>query len=222
MRNLLWMIPLAALACGPATGQTGPVRSRPPAIEVGWHDEMNDPSLWRPLGLENQPDIYASRPGALTLRLPHVPDGFPYLYQWSGVTRSISTDLGRFPVLVADVGSLGDGSYAHLEVEVRDIHGRPVRTWRSPTLVRSGLTALDLGKELGPDVWRLTLRLIVGGKLAGAKCEYNWIRFVRRQDMARLREAPDFPHIVSREPSADAPAHARSDGAVPAVDGARR
>lgn len=174
-------------------------------LRIGWHDEMNRLGTWKPLAMENQPDIYAARPGLLTLRLPHVPSGFPYAYQWSGVTRSLSADLAHYPVLVAHVSRLDTGSYAHLEAEERDIAGHAVHIWRSPTLTRPGLTILDLGKEMGPSVWRLTLRLIVGGKLEGAECNYNWVRFVRREDVAYLQEVPTLQRIVSQEPVAEAP-----------------
>ena len=202
MHRLFGITVLIACSVVPAFSQSAPQRRHAPLV-VGWHDEMNDPGPWRPIGLENQPDVYAARPGVVTLRLPHVPDGFPYQFQWSGVTRSISADLGHFPVLIARVDSLEEGTYAHLEVEERDFSGRPVRTLRSPTLVRPGLTILDLGKEIGPSVRRLTLRLIVGGKLAGAQCDYNWIRFIRSEDVAWLREAPDIQTVISREPSGD-------------------
>ena len=164
---------------------------------------MNDRALWKPLGTENPPDIYASRPGLLTLRLPHVPDGYRYTYQWSGVARSISADLATYPVLIARVSSIDEGSYAHLLIDERDVSGHMVRSWRSPTLTRPGLTFIDLGKEIAPDVRRLTLQLVVGGKLSGAKCEYDWMRFVRRKDVAYLQEVPGLQDIVSKEPCGD-------------------
>jgi hypothetical protein len=204
---------LMLLACTPSIGQPPAKRRSPAPLVVGWHDEMNDPTSWRPLGLENQPDIYADRPGVLTLRLPHVPDGFPYAYQWSGVTRSISADLAHYPVLIANVGTLDPGTYAHLDIEEHDFSGHIAHTWRSPTLTHAGLTSIDLGKAIEPTVRRLTLRLIVGGKLAGAKCSYNWVRFVRREDLAYLQEVPDFQAVVSREPLGDSPVKPQNDRA---------
>ena len=203
MLKVFCVLSMLAVALASSLGQGSLKQRQHPPILVGWHDEMNDPGTWKPLALENQPDIYASRPGLLTLRLPHVPEGFPYQFQWSGVTRSISADLGRFPVLMAHVSSLDEGSYAHLDIEERGFSGNVVHVWRSPTLTRPGLTLIDLGKELGPNVRRLTLRLIVGGKLEGAKCEYNWVRFVRREDMAYLQEVPNMQSVISQEPSGD-------------------
>ncbi len=207
MRGLLFatlaVLGLPASANPSALRQTSTKRLEAAPLAVGWHDEMNDPGNWRPLGSENPPDVYASRPGLLTLRLPHVPEGYSYAYQWSGVTRSISADLARYPVLIARVSSVEPGSYAHLDVEECDVSGHVTRSWRSPTLTQAGLTLIDLGRAIGPEVRRLTLRLIVGGALAGAKCEYNWVRFVGRRDLAYLQECPDLQTVVSREPDGD-------------------
>ena len=147
----------------------------------------------------------------MTLRLPHVPEGFPYQYQWSGVTRSISADLAHWPILIANVGSLDAGSYAHLDIEEHDFAGRTVRTFRSPTLTHPGLTSIDLGKATDASVRRLTIRLIVGGKQAGAKCSYNWVRFVRREDLAYLLEVPGLQSVTSREPGGDSPQRPPND-----------
>lgn len=117
------------------------------------------------------------------------------------------------PILVANVGSLDPGSYAHLDIEERDFSGHVAHTWRSPTLTHAGLTSIDLAKAIEPTVRRLTLRLIVGGKLAGAKCSYNWVRFVRREDLAYLQEVPNLQNVTSREPSGDTPLRSQSDHA---------
>lgn len=203
--TIMWLLALAipSMPGWPSSSGTCAGRSTREPLVVGWHDEMNGLSLWKQLGTDNPPDVYASRPGLLTLRLPHVPDGFPYTYQWNGVTRSISADLGRYPVLVARVIGVEAGSYAHLDIEERDVSGRMARGWRSPTLTAPGLSIIDLGKEVAPDVRRLTLRLIVGGRLEGAKCEYSWVRFVRREDVDYLKRFPDLQTITSREPCGD-------------------
>jgi hypothetical protein len=185
----------------------GATRKKPAAPVVGWHDEMNDPAAWELLGLENQPAVYAARPGALTLRLPHVPAGFPYAYQWSGVTRTAVVDLDRYPVAVAYVPRLGDGSYAHLDFEERDYQGRTLRTARSSTLQKPGLSVLDLGKEWGMQTQRVVMRLIVGGQLSGAWCEYAWVRFVRREDLPRLEANPGGLKVVSEYGEQVHPSH---------------
>ena len=113
MLKRLCILSLLTLVVTPSLGQKIGSKEvkrplRPPLV-VGWHDELNEPGLWKPLSMENQPDIYAERPGAVTLRLPHVPENFPYAFQWSGVTRSISADLAHYPVLMARVSSLEPG-----------------------------------------------------------------------------------------------------------------
>ena len=177
---------VGSVLCG---GVVAKVRTRPhhTALVVGWRDEMNDLSTWQSLGGINGPDIFASRAGAMTLRMPQVPQGFPYTYQWGGVTRQASVDLGRYPVIVACVSRVGDGSYAHLDVAEHDFGGKPVRALRTPTLQGKGLSILDVGQAWGPQTRRVQLRLIVGGALTGASCEYAWVRFVRREDVAKLQ-----------------------------------
>ncbi len=199
---------LMAVSVSGASRQTGGKTRQNAPLVIGWHDEMNDSGLWHPLSMENQPDVYAARKGSLTLRLPHVLDGFPYQFQWSGVTRTVSADLARYPVLMARVSSLEAGSYAHLDIEERDISGKAVRSWRSATLTRPGITLVDMGKAAGADTRRLTIRLIIGGKLAGAKGEYDWIRFVNRADSAFLQSHADWQKVTSTEPTGDTPMYA--------------
>ncbi len=199
---------LAVLASGPSraqtrqTGQIAPARmtqAQNAALPVGWHDEMNTPEDWQPLALDNKPDVLVARRGALILRLPHVPQGFPYAYQWSGVTRAVSVNLGRYPVLVARVRRLDKNTYAHLDVEERDDAGKVVRTARSSTLYEPGMSVLDFGTAWGTDTRRLTLRLIVGGSLSGVACEYDWVRFVRREDLPFLQSRPNWQRVVAPE-----------------------
>jgi hypothetical protein len=181
----------------PAESNGSPHRTpNEPRIAVGWQDELNNPSKWQPLGLENAADVFAERPGAVTLRLPHVPVGWPYTYQWSGITRTAVVDLGRYPVLVACVTKVQRNSYAHLDVEERDYFGKPVRIERTSTLVEPGLSVLDCGDIWGRDVRRLTLRLIVGGANEGASCEYAYVRFVRREDLPYLHRHPLTQNVV--------------------------
>lgn len=172
------------LTCGIALAR--PKRPAPIPV-VGWHDEMNDITAWQPLPAENEPDVLTVHTGAMTLRLPHVPDGHPYPYQWGGVTRRATVELKQSPVLVAYVSAVKDGSYAHLDMEERDFAGKPVRTLRTPTLQGKGLIVLDVGQSWGTETRRIHLRAIVGGALTGAECEYAWVRFVRREDVAKLQ-----------------------------------
>ena len=73
---------------------------------------------------------------------------------------------------------------------------------------------LHVGNYFGamePAVRRLTLRLIVGGKLDGAKCSYNWVRFIKRENLAYLQEVPDLQTVVSNEPLGDSPVKQKND-----------
>lgn len=200
------------LALSVALPTVAPSRAAPPprGIAVGWHDEMDRLSAWRPLP-ENAPQTWLPETGGLALRLPHVPDGWPYAYQWSGATREAIVDLGRYPVLMARVDAVDPG-YAHLDLEERDVEGRAVRGRRTPALVAPGLIRLDLKPDATMpatripatrisgtrdaetrDIRRLTLRLIVGGPNEGAKVVYRWVRFVSRADADRLAAHPDLP-----------------------------
>jgi hypothetical protein len=160
-------------------------------LSVGWQDEMNDVATWKPREGGMPAQAFSARSGAITLRLAHVPEGFPYHYQWGGVTRSATVDLGRYPILVARISTVRPGSYCHLDAEQLDYGGKPIKTLRTPTLEYAGLSFLDLGKQYGPHIRRLVLRINVGGKLEGAECEVSWVRFIRREDLPLLQEQPD-------------------------------
>ncbi|MBS1722151.1 MAG: hypothetical protein JSS66_03985 [Armatimonadetes bacterium] len=163
-------------------------------MTCGWLDEMNNTFIWKPIAMENQPEVYSEQRGLLSMRLPHVPDGWPYAYQWSGVTRDIIVDLDRYPVLVARVSQLQQGSYAHLDIAELDIHGKESWTTRSTTLQTPGLSVADVGKERH-GVRRLRLRLIVGGPNEGCSCSYSYVRFVSEEDQARLQKEPDWSRV---------------------------
>lgn len=162
---------------------------RSPVVAVGWNDEMETVSAWRDLPGGNRPQVWRREEGGLALRLPQVPDRWPYEYQWSGVTREAIVDLGKYPVLLANVGAVGPG-YAHLEIEERDVNGKAVRGWRTPTRTDAGLIKLDLG-DAAKNVRRLYLRLIVGGPNEGASVAYRWVRFVSHEGAALIEANPN-------------------------------
>lgn len=166
-------------------GELGTSRAVYPPFLHGWRDELDDPRLWQPLAGVNAAIAAPGRRGALKLRMPPAREGFPHSYQWGGVTRTATVDLERYPVLVASIRSVGEGSYAHLDVEERV--GLARASVRTPAVHGPGLSVLDLGKEWGPRRGRVHLRLIVGGPLSGASAEYAWIRFVRREEVPCLK-----------------------------------
>lgn len=134
-----------------------------------------DLRTWPPIQMENQPEVYRERTGVVWMRLPHVPQGWPYQYQWSGITHDAIVDLDRFPILVARVARVMGKSYAHMDIEESDLGGKPAWTERSSTLQQSGLSIGDIGKD-HPGVRRLHLRLIVGGPNEGASAAYTYVR----------------------------------------------
>ena len=144
---------------------------------AGWQDDMRDAHRWSSVSASMPVELSAGTSG-LEMSLPHVPPGFPFAYQWSGITRKAVVDLGRFPVLMARVSRMRSGSYAHIEVYERAYDGTLFRSARGSTLRGPGITSLDLGDTWGRDARRVEIRLIVGGPLEGAACEYAWVRAV--------------------------------------------
>jgi len=163
-----------------------------PTIVVGWQDELDSPSRWEPLAMENQARVIAP-PGVLILSLGHVPDNWPYTYQWSGVTQDASVDVARFPVLMAKVNWVQ--GYAHMDIDVLDAQDRAVKTLRSSTLNGQGISTVDLVGSLDPAYYRLRLRLIVGGDNAGCAAIYDWVRFVGKKDAEFLAKNPDWTKL---------------------------
>ena len=153
-------------------------------IRMGWHDELNDLKPWRILPVENRPRMTAPVRGALRLVLAKVPEGWPYTYQWSGVQREASVDIGRHPFFSAHVSQVQ--GYAHVDIEVLDREGKAVKNFRTSSVQASGVCFIDLSKDLDPAIYRLRLRLIVGGPNEGCSVTYNWVRFTSSKDGQRL------------------------------------
>ncbi len=159
-------------------------------IVCGWADELDTPSGWAPLEVENKAHVYQPYRGSVLLGLDHVPSNWPYAYQWSGVTRDVTVDTGRYPVLLARV--LWVQGYAHMDIDVLDSQGKPVKTLRTTTLNGPGLSELDFDPSDDPIPQALRLRLIVGGPNEGCSATYDWVRFVRKADAERLKSHPDL------------------------------
>ena len=197
MNSLLFILAtqLPAGSQCPVIPEAQVARPGAPPIVVGWHDELNSVKLWKPLAIENKPKVSVPVAGALRMDLAKVPAGWPYEYQWSGVTRDAMVDVGRFPFLSANV-SLLLGGYAHMDIDVLDVAGNAVKHFRSSTLQAGGLTFIDLSTSLDPAIYRLRLRLIVGGSNEGCYATYTWVRFTSVKDGERLRSDPNYRWIV--------------------------
>lgn len=145
--------------------------------------------------MENKPEVYTDRTHVLWMRLPHVPEGWPYQFQWSGVTTDTIVDLDRFPIVVAAVSRMKAKSYAHMDIGELDVSGKPAWGERSSTLTQTGLSIGDIGKD-HHGVRRLNLRLIVGGPNEGASAAYSYVRFIRREDLDFVTRHPDWDNVV--------------------------
>lgn len=163
-------------------------------IRCGWSDELNDVSTWQVLSVDNKPEVFAEHPGQLEMRLPHVPAGWPYQYQWSGVTRDAMVDLTKYPIMVARLTRVPAGSYAHTEIEELDVNGKQSWGIRGTTLYAPRLSTADVGKD-HPGVRRVRMRLIIGGSNNGALVAYTYVRFIARRDLHFLEAHPDWQAI---------------------------
>ena len=162
-------------------------------VFVGWHDELDTRSRWSPLKMENHAFTASPVPGTLFLGLDHVPQNWPYLFQWSGVSQDAGVDLGNYPVLMARVPQVQ--GYAHLDIDVLGEAGEVLNTLRTTTLTKPGISTLDLGASLPAKYTQLRIRLIVGGPNDGCCATYNWVRFVSRPDAVFLTAHPDWNHV---------------------------
>ncbi len=182
---------LLAAQIGP--GSRCPILPESKAITVGWHDEMTSARRWQPLSIDNKARVADAGSGQSRLSLGHVPEGWPYQYQWSGVSRDMRIDISRFPVLMAFVP--GVHGYAHMDIDVLDARGKAVRGFRSSTLTAPGVSQIDLGESLDPAIYNLRVRLIVGGPNEGCQADYDWVRFAKRADAAFFAANPGFTNV---------------------------
>lgn len=185
------LVVAAAIFQRPGQGNLDPLRE--PTVVVGWCDELNSTGYWSPLAMENQARINVPYPGFVLLSLGHVPDNWPYTFQWSGISQDAQVDVARFPVLMARVQWVQ--GYAHMDIDVLDARGKAVRTLRSSTLNGPGLSKIDLSQVLDPASYRLRLRLIVGGDNSGCSATYDWVRFVDQKGAEFLETHPDWNKI---------------------------
>lgn len=189
---MLTSLVFAATLCQrPGQGTTDQLRE--PTVVVGWCDELNSATYWSPLAMENQARVNVPYPGYVLLSLGHVPDNWPYAYQWSGISQDAQVDVARFPVLMARVQWVQ--GYAHMDIDVLDARGKAVKTLRSSTLNERGLSKIDLSQTLDPGTYRLRLRLIVGGDNSGCSATYDWVRFVDQKGAEFLDAHPDWNKI---------------------------
>jgi hypothetical protein len=165
---------LAGLVLSPVPTQH---RSQSHAVTGVFRDEMRSLVPWNIYNTDRSPSMTITSKG-LKVTLGHVPDGWPYAYQWSGARRTIQLDVAHYPRLVADVPEVSSGSYAHFELSVLDANDREVKNLRSASVTEPGQIDFDLSKDLLPAIYKIDLRLIVGGSNNGASVTYRWVRAI--------------------------------------------
>jgi hypothetical protein len=178
------------------------------ALPVGWHDELNPGVLrrWRWSPPRGRADLSAPESGILRLRLGkqsesgQIPEPAQRTYYWASVYRYLTVDLDRFPVLaVRAVHVQGDNTWWDAIVqEYRGGTGHGPETRASLTNAQvPGLLLFDVGAEAGmTGKKQLRLRLNVAGLQPGGAVDYTYVRFIGREDAARLRTLPDLQKVM--------------------------
>ena len=178
------------------------------ALATGWHDELNRNAarqwMWSPP--QGRADLSAPKPGILRLRLGEqsesgqTPEPAQRAYYWASAYRYVTVDLDRFPVLaVRAVHVQGDNTWWDAIVqEYRGGTGHGPETRASLTNAQvPGLLLFDVPAETGMrGKKQLRLRLNVAGLQRGGAVDYTYVRFIRREDAARLRDVPDLQSVV--------------------------
>jgi hypothetical protein len=146
-------------------------------------------------------------------------------FYWASVSRVVEVDIDRYPILAVRAVNLTGPSWWDVIVqgygeenstadrlvleppppgsqERRDkvasgLVGKEIKT---PSLDHDGVILFDLqaqaknGLALGSH--KIRVRLNIAGKQKGVAVEYDWIRFVRRQDAEQLRANPRIRDFV--------------------------
>jgi hypothetical protein len=136
------------------------------------------------------------KPGLLRLRLGEgsesgpTPEATPRTYHWASAYRYLTVDLDRFPVLAVRTVRVG-GRETWWDAIVQEYlggtgHGPETRASLDNANV-PGLLLFDLPARTGMrGKKQLRLRLNVAGLQLGGTADYAYVRFIRREDAARL------------------------------------
>ncbi len=184
---------IALLSLQPAVEHKLDFQSRQGPIMLGWNDEFNSSSQWHSLEVDNRVGV-AEGKGKVKLVLGPVPKDWPWQYQWSGLQQDIRIDISRYSYLLAKVDDIY--GYAHLDIEVLNAEKKPVKSFRTSTLQKAGISFIDLSSQLDPAVYSLRIRLIVGGANTGCSATYDWIRFTSSADGPFLQAHPDYSAVA--------------------------
>ena len=205
------IVALIGLAVSPGGAQANANRNaakQTQALAAGWRDELNQGAVrrwtWSPP--RGRADLSAPKSGVLRLRLGEqsesgqIPEPAQRTYYWASVYRYVTVDLDRFPVLAVRVVHVqGDNTWWDAIVqEYRGGTGHGPETRASLTNAQvPGLLLFDVPAETGMSGKKqLRLRLNVAGLQPGGAVDYTYVRFIRREDAARLRDVPDLQNVV--------------------------
>jgi hypothetical protein len=146
-------------------------------------------------------------------------------FYWASASRVVEVDVDRYPILAVRAVNLKGRSWWDVIIQGYDekngaangsaldpvrpgsaarrykaeggVVGKEIKT---PSLDHDGVILFDLqaqvknGLELGSH--KIRVRLNIAGQQKGVSVEYDWIRFVRRQDAEQLRANPHIRDIV--------------------------
>ena len=172
-------------------------------LVVGWNDEFNALN-WEPFAVPHKPDISMRHKGFLGLTLGSDAPVDPRLpFNWGTVSRVVEADTDRYPILAVRAIHLKAPGWWDVSLQgcqttdPRTTIGKEVKT---PSLDHDGTILFDLQAQvkngLNTGTHRLLIRLNIAGPKKGTRVEYDWIRFIRREDEERLRSHMDIGELV--------------------------
>jgi hypothetical protein len=191
------------LVSGIGKQQPGSTSPQVATLVVGWNDEFNALN-WDPRPRPNKPDISTRHRGLLGLTMGSDAPVDPRLpFNWATVSRVADVDIERYPILAVRAVNLKHPGWWDVSVQgcVKG-NGDPTlgKEVKTPSLDHDGIILFDLhaqvknGLDAGTN--RLLVRLNIAGPKKGAHVEYDWIRFIRREDTERLRSNPNITELI--------------------------
>lgn len=189
------------------------------ALVVGWHDEFNTLDNWAPWTAFGGFDILRGDVGKLTVVLGKsaMRDANFDNYR-AGVYRDLDVDLAQYPVVAVRVLRMQEAATWDSQVgEYRDealpeahdtSHGGHVARPGNPKQLvfdsigdcggqhKPGLVFISLKPTLFGSKGKQHVRLLLNANGPRQSfVDFAWVRFIRREDMARLRSHPDDMNV---------------------------
>lgn len=201
MIRQLYAAILIFVSAGMCFARQGDPKKASATLVVGWHDEMDSPN-WPVMPKPHTPDISARHKGFLRLSLGDCAmEPSPAPFSYATVSGEAEVDVERYPILAVRAVALKGPSWWDVSIQGenrnRQAFGKEIKT---PSLNHDGIILFDLAPHIkqGPEVGSrfVRIRLNIAGTKKGGSVEYDWIRFVRRQDLERLRENPHISEFI--------------------------